>query len=151
WTLPRIRELQAYCARMGYRGPVMNQALFNAASDRMNPPGDDTMAVMDPEMQAWHREIAGTPRDVLAAGYMGNCGGFFQQYLSGGDRNVREKAFLTDGNRKAAAEIAAAAEKKGRTVTQEVLDFYTTVPFPCMALFAPRDTAGLAEVMEVFR
>ena len=104
-----------------------------------------------PEMQAYPRDAAGTPRDILAAGYMGNCGGFFQQYLSGGDRNVRDKAYLTEGNIQAAAELAASAGRNGRTVTQEVLNFYNTVPFPCMALFQPRDRAGLKEVMELFR
>lgn len=151
WTLPRIKEAADYCIRRGYRGPVMNQALINAASACMNPPKDDTLIIMDKEMQDYHQAIAGTDHDLLAAGYMGNCGGFFQQYLSGGDEMVRDQACLTEGNRQAAEKLAESAAKNGRTITQEVLNFYNTLPFPCLALFGPRNREGLLEGMEVFR
>ena len=151
WTLPRIREAQEYCQRMGYRGLVMNQSLFNVGSAGMLPPRDDTLVRIDEEMQAYHREIKGKPYDILAAGYMGNCGGFFQQYLSGGEENVRDKSYLTGSNRKLAEELAESAAANGRSITQEVFGFYNTLEFPCMALFGPRDSKGLLEVMEVFR
>ena len=151
WTLARIREAQAYCERMHYRGLVMNQSLFNIGSAGMLPPKDDTLLRIDAEMQAYHREIAGTPYDILAAGYMANCSGFFQQYLSGGDENVRETTYLTDANRKIAEELTASAAASGRSITQEVLNFYNTLDFPCLALFGPRNSQGLLEAMEVFR
>ena len=82
---------------------------------------------------------------------MGNCGGFFQKYLSGGEDSVRDDRYLTDSNRRVVEKLAESAEANGRTITQEVLNFFNTLGFPCMALFGPRDSRGLLEVMEVFR
>ena len=96
----------------------MNQSLFNVGSAGMRPPRDDTLVRIDEEMQAYHREIKGKPYDILAAGYMGNCGGFFQQYLSGGEENVRDKSYLTGSNRKLAEELAESAAANGRSISE---------------------------------
>lgn len=155
WTLPRILEAQAYCERMGYRGIVLNQSLFNVGSDNMLPLEDDTLLRIDREMQAYHKEIAGTAHDILAAGYMAIASGFFQKYLAGEEENVRSNpylnVYLTDRNLQIAAELAASAAANGRTITQEVLNFFNTLDFPCLALFGPRNSEGLLEAMAAFR
>ena len=33
WSAARMKEADAYCAKMGYRGFVADQAMFNSASD----------------------------------------------------------------------------------------------------------------------
>ena len=81
---------------------------------------------------------------------MANCGGFFQQYISSGGKKVRDKSYLTEGNILIAEELKQRCENNGTTVTQEVLAFYKTLDFPCMALIGPRDSAGIIEAMKIF-
>lgn len=150
WTLDRIQAAQDYAASRGLRGFVMNQALFNAGSDHMPAPSDDTLVKVDTQMQIYHRNLQNSSMDILCAGFSGNCGGFFQQYLKGGADAVRDKTYLTPENIKKAEQIHADASANGTTILQEVLSFYRKTDFPCIGLFGPRDAAGIAEAMKGF-
>lgn len=150
WTLPRMKEAQSYCEKMGLRGFVMNQSLINIGSEHSLMPKDDTLIKIDRQMQSYHKEIAGSNHDILAAGFMSNCGGFFQQYISGGAKMVRDETYLTEGNIEIARDIERRCKENNTTVTQEVLSFYKTLDFPCMALFGPRDPEGIIEALSVF-
>lgn len=146
WKLSRIMEAERYCRRQGYRGFVINEVLFNIGTAHMDPPMDDTLVWADQAVRDWHKENPQT----LAAAYFGNCGGFFQQYLEGGEAAVRDKAYLTDGNRSVAQRISQLTQKYGITVLQVVLGFFTQLEFPCLPLFGPRNAENLKAAMEIF-
>lgn len=112
WTLDRIQAAQDYAASRGLRGFVMNQALFNAGSDHMPAPSDDTLVKVDTQMQIYHRNLQNSSMDILCAGFSGNCGGFFQQYLKGGADAVRDKTYLTPENIKKAEQIPCRRQRK---------------------------------------
>ena len=116
----------------------------------MPAPSDDTLVKVDTQMQIYHRNLQNSSMDILCAGFSGNCGGFFQQYLKGGADAVREKTYLTPENIKKAEQIHADASANGTTILQEVLSFYRKTDFPCIGLFGPRDAAGIAEAMKGF-
>ena len=65
----------------------------------MSAPSDDTLVKVDTQMQIYHRNLQNSSMDILCAGFSGNCGGFFQQYLKGGADAVRDKTYLTPKNR----------------------------------------------------
>lgn len=151
WTLPRMKEAVEYCKNKGYRGPVMNEAFFNAATEYSGPLYDPTLIKIDKEMQDYHKSISQTDHDILAAGYSSICGGFFHQYITGGESAVKDKTFLSEENIKIAEEIRRKTIENNTTITQEVLAFFKTLDFPCLALFHPRNSAGLLEAMKVWK
>ena len=73
WTTTRMKEADAYAASKGYRGFVANEALYNIGEPWMKPMADDTLVIMDEEMQKYHEE---NPRN-LAMPYSAACNGFF--------------------------------------------------------------------------
>lgn len=146
WKLDRIREAGDYCKKQGYRGFVANEVFYNIGTAHMAPPADDTLVWMDPSMAAWHKE---NPQ-VLPFAYFGNCGGFFQQYIEGGPEAVKDKAYLTEGNKAVARRITALAEKYNATILQIVLGFFTQTDFSCIPLFGPRNGQNLREAMQIF-
>ncbi len=146
WKLSRIQEADSYCKKQGYRGFVVNEVLFNIGTAHMDPPMDDTLVWADAATRAWHKENPQT----LAAAYFGNCGGFFQQYLEGGETAVRDTAYLTEGNRATARRISELTQKYGVSILQVVLGFFTQLDFPCLPLFGPRNAENLKEAMEIF-
>ena len=77
WSTARMREADAYAASKGYRGFVANEALFNIASASMKPLNDDTLKIMDSEMQQYHIE---NPQN-LAMPYMSVASGFSINYM----------------------------------------------------------------------
>ena len=61
WTTTRMKEADAYAASKGYRGFVANEALYNIGEPWMKPMADDTLVIMDKEMQKYHEE---NPRNL---------------------------------------------------------------------------------------
>ena len=98
WSTARMKEADAYAASKGYRGFVANEALFNIGSASMRPLADDTLAVMNQEMQQYHVE---NPQN-LAMPYMSVCSGFFHKLYAGGADAVRNSEYYTSENLKAA-------------------------------------------------
>ena len=146
WSTARMREADAYAASKGYRGFAANQALFNVGQAFMNPPADDTLAVMDAEMQQYHKE---TPAN-LAMPYMAACGGFFHKLFAGGKAAVSASEYCTDGNLRTAEGLHELMQEYGVSVTQAVLGFFTCRDFSCLPLYGPRSAEDLKEAMETF-
>ena len=98
WSTARMKEADAYAASKGYRGFVANEALFNIASASMKPLEDDTLKIMDQEMQQYHIE---NPQN-LAMPYMSVASGFFHKLYAGGADAVRNSEYYTPENLKIA-------------------------------------------------
>ncbi len=144
WTLPRIKSAMEYAKEKGYRGFVMNQGLLNAGSDNAGPLQDDTLVRIDPEMRAYHKEHP----EILATAYSGTAVGFFFQYIEGGEKAVRDRAYLTEANIEIAKQIEKSAKEKGNPLLQEVLGYFKTLDHACIPLFTPRNEAGILEAMQ---
>ena len=147
WSTARMKEADAYAKEKGYRGFAANQALFNLGQASMNPPADDTLAIMDAEMQQYHRE---NPAN-LAMPYMAACGGFFHKLFANGKDAVRSSEYFTPGNLKAAEGLHELMMEYGVSVTQAVLGFFTCRDFTCLPLYGPRNAEDLRDAMETFR
>mgnify|MGYP004460314425 FL=1 len=146
WSTERINEADTYAASKGYRGFAANQALFNLGCAHMNPPSDDTLAVMDESMQQYHKE---NPSN-LAMPYMANCGGFFHKLYEGGRDAVKDSEYCTPGNLKVAEHLHQLMEEYQVTITQAVLGYLTCQEFTCLPLYGPRNIPDLKDAMETF-
>ena len=113
-----MKEADAYAASKGYRGFVANEALFNIASASMKPLEDDTLKIMDQEMQQYHIE---NPQN-LAMPYMSVASGFFHKLYAGGADAVRNSEYYTPENLKIAEGLHGLMEEYQISLTQAVLD-----------------------------
>lgn len=146
WSTERMRAADAYCRAKGLRGFAANQALFNLGQAHMNPPKDDTLAVMDQEMYRYHTE---NPEN-LAMPYMSVCGGFFQKLLEKGPEAVRQSEYYTPSNLRMAERVKEIMKKYEVTATQAVLGFLTCQDFQCLPLYGPRSAADIEEAVKTF-
>ena len=147
WTTARMKEADAYAASKGYRGFVANEALYNIGEPWMKPMADDTLVIMDEEMQKYHEE---NPRN-LAMPYSAACNGFFHKLFANGRSAVSGSEYYTEGNLRNAERLHELMEEYGISVTQAVLGYLTCQKFTCLPLYGPRNIADLKEAMETFR
>ena len=141
-----VKEADAYAASKGYRGFTANEALFNIGSSSMRPPADDTLAIMDQEMQKYHAE---NPQN-LAMPYMSVCSGFFHKLYADGTAAVKDSEYYTPENLKIAEGLHGLMEEYQISLTQAVLGYLACRDFTCLPLYGPRNTADLREAMETF-
>ena len=146
WSTARMKEADAYAASKGYRGFAANEALFNIGSSSMRPPADDTLAIMDQDMQKYHAE---NPQN-LAMPYMSVCSGFFHKLYAGGAAAVKDSEYYTPENIRIAEGLHGLMEEYQISLTQAVLGYLTCRDFTCLPLYGPRNTADLREAMETF-
>jgi aryl-alcohol dehydrogenase-like predicted oxidoreductase len=122
WTLPRIREAQAYARGQRQPGFVANQMKWSLAVPDPKAGGDPTMVAMDRAMHAFHRETG-----LAAVPFSSQAGGWFQK---------RDKAgapvpgsFATEANERRFQAARAIAAETGLTLTQIVLGYLLSQPF----------------------
>ena len=142
WTTARIQEADAYADAHGYRGFVADQCLYNAGVKHMAPPRDDTLCAADDAMIAYHS--AG--RNIMTP-YSGLAGGYFHR-LEKNPAAVENSHYHTPGNIRAAQRLKQISQQYHATVTQTVLGFLLTRPFPLAALAGSSSLDHLTETMK---
>lgn len=141
-----MREADAYAASKGYRGFVANEALLNIASASMKPLEDDTLKIMNQEMQQYHIE---NPQN-LAMPYMSVASGFFHKLYADGADAVRNSEYYTPENLKIADGLHELMEEYQISLTQAILGYLTCRDFTCLPLYGPRNIEDLKDAMETF-
>lgn len=146
WSAERQRAAVAYCRKMGYRGPVADQALLNLGSKYMNPLPDDTLVYVKDALYDYHKEEP----DTLMMPYMGNAGGFFHIYAAKGKEGVLGQPYATERNFVMAERVSELTKKYNCAVTNIVLGYFTQEAFPCVPLYGPMNVASVVEAAKTF-
>ncbi|MCD8106131.1 MAG: aldo/keto reductase [Lachnospiraceae bacterium] len=146
WSAERQKAADAYCAKMGYRGSVADQALLNLGSKYMNPLEDDTLVYVKGDLYDYHREN----RNSMMMPYMGNASGFFHIYCAKGEEAVKGHPYATEKNLAMAARIPELTKKYDCAVTNIVLGYFTQEAFPCVPLYGPMNEASIVEAAKTF-
>jgi aryl-alcohol dehydrogenase-like predicted oxidoreductase len=144
WSVQRMEQADAYCARMGYRGFVLNQALYNYASSAMKPFPDKTMVTVDRSMLQYH---AGNPRNVLAA-YMSLSSGFFHALQKNGREAVENSPYYTSRNLDLFEKVKMIAADHHTDITQVLIGFVLTRKPEMLALIGARNLEQLEAAMD---
>jgi aryl-alcohol dehydrogenase-like predicted oxidoreductase len=144
WSVQRMEQADAYCARMGYRGFVLNQALYNYAASGMKPFPDETMVTVDPGMLEYH---ASHPRNVLAA-YMSLCSGFFHALQKSGVQAVENSPYCTSKNLELYEKVKTIAADHHTGITQVLIGFVLTRKPEMLALIGARNLEQLEAAMD---
>lgn len=140
WQTDRMAEAEAYCQRQGYRGFVVNQALYNIGTAAALPPTDDTLVVCDGAMLEHHRHS-----DTLLVPYSSVANGYFHRLQKYGKA---DGMYDTEKNRAIAAHLFALAKARGLSLTAVLLGFFAAMPFPVLPLASSSDLPHLKEVTD---
>ena len=146
WSAERQKAADEYCKKMGYRGPVADQALLNLGSKYMNPLPDDTLVYVKDALYDYHAEQLNN----MMMPYMGNASGFFHIYTAKGKAGVEGHPYATERNLVMADRIPRLTEKYNCAVTNIVLGYFTQEAFPCVPLYGPMDEASIVEAARTF-
>lgn len=146
WSAERRRAAVAYCRKMGYRGPVADQALLNLGSKYMNPLPDDTLVYVKDDLYDYYKEKLNT----LMMPYMGNASGFFHIYAAKGKEAVLGHPYATERNLAMAERISGLTKKYNCAVTNIVLGYFTQEAFPCVPLYGPMNVESVIEAAKTF-
>lgn len=150
WTPARIRAAREYALSRKSTGFVANQMLWSIGSPGMRPPGDTTMQAFSPAMRELHLETG-----MAAVPYSSQATGFFtklEQGLIDPTGGQRAHDYDTPANRALFDTIRGIADDNGMTVSQVVLAYLLSQPFPtfpiigCRNLHQLRDSLTAADV-----
>lgn len=141
WTTERLQQAQAYCDRKGYRGFVVNQALYNIGVAHARPQADDTLVVCDAPMLEWHRHS-----DTLLMPFSGMCNGFFHLLREKGAAALAQGEYCTEENQRLAQHIYALCERRGCSVTEVLLGFFAVQPVPMLPLASAANLEQLSQL-----
>ncbi len=140
WKTDRMVAAETYCRAHGYRGFVVNQALYNIGTAAALPPADDTLVVCDGAMLAYHRHS-----DTLLMPYSSVANGYFHR-LSANDK--ADGMYNTAENRALAARLFAFAAARGISLTAALLGFFAAADMPMLPLASSVEAEHLGEITE---
>lgn len=144
WSTNRIREVDAYCKRKGYRGFVTNQALYNVGVHGMRRMIDPTMKKMDNKMIEYHKQQT----ENVAMGYSSICSGFFHKLDSNWNPNLEQSEYFSEENLRCLEELKKLMKKYGASLTQVELGFLLTRDFSCIPIYGPRNEVDLLDAVQ---
>lgn len=146
WTTKRIEEADAYCTERGYRGFVINQALYNVGVQGMKKLNDPTMKKMDAQMVQYHKQR----QEKLAMAYSSACSGFFHKLDNSKNSNITSSEYYSKFNLQRLENLKVLMQKYEATMTQVELGFLISQEFCCVPVFGPRNIEDLAEAVKAF-
>lgn len=136
WRASRLKEAEAAAQKMGATGFVADQPLWSLAQPDLTG-SDPTLEVMNPELFAFH-EGSG----VAAIPYSSQANGFFQKVAEGRSTATALVAYETElvraANHARFARLETLSREKGLSLTQLVLGFLTSQPFPVVPIIGSR-------------
>ncbi|ACS99823.1 aldo/keto reductase [Paenibacillus sp. JDR-2] len=132
WTTDRIQEAQLYAASHGLQPFSANQPMWSLASVDPSQLEDQTLVVMDEDMLGLHRRTG-----LAAIPYSSQAQGLFSKLAAGRlnfDNDSVAPKYRSEHNRKKLERIRTLAEEKGISVSQVVLGYMLSQPFPTIPI-----------------
>lgn len=145
WSVARMKEADAYCSKMGYRGFVANQAHYNIATRHMGEYPDDTMQTCGKEMLDYHRNS-----DNLLVPYLSICSGFFSKLQENGLETVKDSCYNTEENLKIAEKLVQLCERKQCMMNHALLGFFDVQDLDMAPLFSVSSMARLEDTLGAY-
>jgi aryl-alcohol dehydrogenase-like predicted oxidoreductase len=143
WTRARLEEAQTYAAARGLPGFAAVQNLWNLAHVERGAIADPTIVAMDPDLWNFHRRA-----NLAAIPFSSQANGVFQKLAAGGSAVLsphQQRVFLNPVTERRAARLADLRAQTGLTITQLVLGYLLSQPFPTIPVFSARSLAQLVD------
>lgn len=149
WKTERIREAQLYAAAHNLPGFTGNQMMWSLAAADPDRLADKTLALMDPAMFRFHLESG-----LAAVPYTSQAGGYFTKLAenrvgnpSGGRVTNSANPYDTPQNRSRLERIREIGEQTGFSITQIVLGYLRSQPFPTVPIVGPKTLVQLQDCL----
>ncbi|WP_409345734.1 aldo/keto reductase [Paenibacillus sp. MBLB4367] len=147
WTLPRLREAQAYARRSGKQAFSANQMRWSLAEQNAESSADETIVGMDEETKAFHANAG-----LAAVPFSSQAGGFFSgryrpgEVPAGKEEIVRQ--YGSDANYAKLARVLEVAKETGKPPAVIALSYLLSQPFAVYPIIGSRTMEQLAESCE---
>jgi aryl-alcohol dehydrogenase-like predicted oxidoreductase len=143
WSTERIRAANAYAQTHSLLGFAANQPFWNLARVTKNHMSDPTVAVMDAAMYSYHYES-----DLACVPWSSQANGFFQRAFAGTTQQmnaVHRRTYADPENGLRAERVQRLARATGFSVTEVVLAYLLSQPFPVFPILGCRTLSQLQD------
>lgn len=145
WGLSRLSEAQEYAAAHGAQGFSAVSNLWSLAQVDVQGFADPTMAAMDDDLWRYHHA-----HQLAAIPYTSQAYGVFHK-LAAGRRSaispLHGKMFVNAATEQRLGQALALSQQTGLTLTQIVLGYLLSQPFPVIPVFSSRNAAQLDDTL----
>jgi aryl-alcohol dehydrogenase-like predicted oxidoreductase len=145
WDANRLAEAQAYSQASGAQGFSAVSNLWSLASVDLAGLPDPTMVAMDDQLWQYHRD-----QGLAAIPYTSQAYGVFHKLAAGrrdAIRDMQRKMFLNRETEARLVRIQSLSRETGLTLTQIVLGYLLSQPFPTLPVFSVRDADQLRDTL----
>lgn len=146
WTKERIEEAQLYAASHGLQAFCANQPMWSLASIDSSKLEDPTLVIMDEEMFRLHTETG-----MTAIPYSSQAQGLFTKLHEGRFSFSNDSVapmYRMEANREKFERIRMLAAEKGVPVSQVVLGYMQSQPFPTIPIIGCHSLVQLEDCMK---
>lgn len=144
WTTDRIQEAQHYAASHQLQPFSANQPMWSLASIDHTQIKDPTLVAMDEKMLHFHRETG-----LTAIPYSSQAQGLFTKLAEGRlTFDSVSSMYRSESNQKRFQKVLTLAAEKGITVSQVVLAYMLSHPFPTIPIIGCRSQDQLEDSLK---
>jgi aryl-alcohol dehydrogenase-like predicted oxidoreductase len=145
WRLDRLQQARDYANSAGAQGFCAVSNLWSLAQVDVAGFADPTMAAMDDALCAYH-----LAHNLAAVPYTSQAYGVFHKLAAGKADTIPamyRNMFVNAGTEARLARAQALAAQTGLTLTQVVLGYLLSQPFPTVPVFSARNEAQLRDTL----
>lgn len=145
WGVERIRQATEYAKNEGLLGFAANQPMWNMAVVDSAAIGDPTLVVMDDELWRYHLAT-----QLPAIPYSATANGLFQKLERNRPANlddIPQKHYRSPDNLARYDRAQRVADRRGLTLTQVVLGYLLSQPFPVLPIVGPKRIDQLSDCL----
>jgi len=145
WRLDRLQAAEDYARSTGAQGFSAVSNLWSLARVDIAGFADPTMVAMDAGLWVYHRA-----RGLAAIPYTAQAHGVFHKLAAGRADAIPElyrKMFVNQETEARLARIRSLSRETGLTITQIVLGYLLSQPFPTIPVFSARSRAQLQDTL----
>lgn len=143
WRAARLQAANEYAATHGLQGFVASQVLWNLALVDQAALEDPTMVAMDGTLLDYHRK-----QGLAAIPYSATANGLFSKLEHGSftDKSLHlRKLYAAPDNIIRYERARKLAQEKGLSITQVILGYLFSHPFPVIPVIGPRNVGQLVD------
>jgi aryl-alcohol dehydrogenase-like predicted oxidoreductase len=143
WRVDRIRQANDYAYAHGLMGFTADQPMWNMAVIDPAAIGDPTIVVMDDELWNYHRA-----ENLPAIPFSASANGLFQKLAKAPKVSldaIRQAHYRSTANLLRFEHARQVAAQRELTITQVVLGFLLSQPFPTLPIVGPKNLEQLRD------
>ncbi len=145
WRVDRIRRAADYAAAHGLLGFAADQPMWNMAVVDAAAIGDPSLVIMDDELWSYHRAT-----QLPAIPFSASANGLFQKLERGGSASpeaIPQRHYRSQANLTRYARARQVASQRGLSLTQVVLGYLLSQPFPVRPIVGPKRVDQLSDCL----